>query len=79
MSPPPSRSRSQQVADLLDAPVDGLEFLDQLSDEEGEHLCGLLGAAITERRHVIAKAMQDAQRFLPGPLRRRLAGRFPEA
>ncbi len=64
------------IAESLQMPADDLDYLVQLAPADRDRLCALLQAAIDERRNVIVKALDDAGRHLPGPLRRKLSQRI---
>lgn len=72
----PDDETPAKFAALLDLPADELSYLNQLPAGAASELADKVEHAIEERRHVILQALDDAGKFLPGPLRRKLAQRI---
>ena len=64
----------QPLAELLEVDVQELAALAGVTAADRAFLAQQIEAAIAERRHLIRRALDDAQRFLPRPLRGRIAG-----
>lgn len=77
MAPPASPQDIQdRIAELLALPGSEFDYLKQLPREDAERLAAQIVHAVEERRHVILQALDDAARYLPGPLRRKLTQRI---
>ena len=61
----------QRLADVLDTPVEDLDYLSPLGDDALEQLHTLLRRSLAAEDQRVQDALQATMRFLPRPLRGR--------